>query len=344
MSQTISLPLSIYHGSESGKITLHEPTTRELGPTEVAIKISHSGICFTDSHNRHRGDCGLGHEGAGIVTDVGTATKHLKVGDRVGAGYIYGTCGHCHQCITGFHQYCDEAKNFAFSELDQGTLGNFAIRDEGEAYKIPDAIESKYAGPLMCAGPTVYQALLNANLEPNATVGIVGVGGLGHLAVQFAKAMGYTVVVYSQTDSKRDDAFKLGADEFYTTKGVEKLVLPGLAESKREGVNALIFTTSEVPDLNPYLPVLAKQAWIIALTVQLTDVVIPFLPLLQGGFKFTSGAVSSRQNAHHLLDFCAKKGIRPWIEEFPLNERGLNEAFDRLESGKMRYRAVAVAE
>ncbi|MCJ1267812.1 hypothetical protein MMC22_007698 [Lobaria immixta] len=325
MSQTISLPLSIYHGSESGKITLHEPTARELGPTEVAIKISHSGICFTDSHNRHRGDCGLGHEGAGIVTDVGTATKHLKVGDRVGAGYIYG-------CITGFHQYCDEAKNFAFSELDQGTLGNFAIRDEGEAYKIPDAIESKYAGPLMCAGPTVYQALLNANLEPNATVGIVGVGGLGHLAVQFAKAMGYTVVVYSQTDSKRDDAFKLGADEFYTTKGVEKLVLPGLAESKREGVNALIFTTSEVPDLNPYLHVLAKQAWIIALTVQLTDVVIP------------SGAVSSRQNAHHLLDFCAKKGIRPWIEEFPLNERGLNEAFDRLESGKMRYRAVAVAE
>lgn len=86
MSQTISLPLSIYHGSESGKIVLHEPTTRELGPTEVAIKISHSGICFTDSHNRHRGDCGLGHEGVGIVTDVGTATKHLKVGDRVGAG------------------------------------------------------------------------------------------------------------------------------------------------------------------------------------------------------------------------------------------------------------------
>lgn len=87
--------------------------------------------------------------------------------------------------------------------------------------------------------------------------------------------MGYTVVVYSQTDSKRDDAFKLGADEFYTTKGVEKLVLPGLAEGKTEGVNALIFTTSEVPDLNPYLPVLAKQAWIIALTVQLKDLVIP---------------------------------------------------------------------
>lgn len=121
---------------------------------------------------------------------------------------------------------------------------------------------------------------MNANLEPNATVGIVGIGGLGHLAVQFAKAMGYTVVVYSQTESKREDAFKLGADEVYITKGVEKLVMPGLAEGKREGVNALIFTTNEVPDLNQYLPALAKQAWIIALTVQLKDIVVPCVVLL----------------------------------------------------------------
>ena len=120
---------------------------------------------------------------------------------------------------------------------------------------------------------------MNAELEPNATVGIVGIGGLGHLAVQFAKAMGYSVIVYSQTDSKRDDAFKLGADEFYTTKGSDKLVLPGLAEGKREGINALIFTTSEVPDLNPYLYALAKQAWIVALTVQLKDVAIPCVVL-----------------------------------------------------------------
>lgn len=133
---------------------------------------------------------------------------------------------------------------------------------------------------------------MNASLEPNATVGVVGIGGLGHLAVQFAKAMGYTVVVYSQTESKRDDAFKLGADEFYTSKGVEKLILPGLAEGKREGINALIFTTSEVPDLNPYLHALAQQAWIIALTVQLKDVTIPcVIPL-----SFSSEQLSQKSS------------------------------------------------
>ncbi|MCJ1426726.1 hypothetical protein MMC29_004629 [Sticta canariensis] len=268
MSQ-ISLLLSIYHGSESGNITLHEPINRELGPTEVAMKISHSCICFTNIHNCCRGEGGLGHEGVGIVTDVGITTKNLKVGDR--------TCGYCHQCM---HQYRDKARNFAFSELDRGTFGHLTIRDEAEEYKITDSIEFKYAGPLMCAGPAVYQALLNANLEPDATAGIVGIGGLGHLAVQLAKAMGYTVVVYSQIESKRKDAFKIGADEVYITKGVEKPVMPGLAEGKREGVNALIFTTNEVPDLNQYLTALAKQARIITLTVQLKDIVVPRVVLL----------------------------------------------------------------
>lgn len=110
-------------------------------------------------------------------------------------------------------------------------------------------------------------------------MGVVGVGGLGHLAIQFAKAMGYTVIVYSSTDSKREDAFKLGADEFYTTKGVEKLELPGVAEGKREGVNCMIFTTTEVPDLKTFFPALAPQAWVIPLTVQMKDLAIPYVPL-----------------------------------------------------------------
>ena len=110
-------------------------------------------------------------------------------------------------------------------------------------------------------------------------MGVVGVGGLGHLAIQFAKAMGYTIIVYSSTDSKREDAFKLGADEFYTTKGVEKLELPGVAEGKREGVNCMIFTTTEVPDLKTFFPALAPQAWVIPLTVQMKDLAIPYVPL-----------------------------------------------------------------
>ena len=106
-------------------------------------------------------------------------------------------------------------------------------------------------------------------------MGIVGVGGLGHLAIQFAKAMGYTVVVYSSTDSKKEDAFKLGADEFYTTIGIDKLELPGMAEGKREGVNCLLFTTSEVPDMLPFFSLLATEAWIMPLTVQVKDLTIP---------------------------------------------------------------------
>ena len=114
-----------------------------------------------------------------------------------------------------------------------------------------------------------------ANLAANATVGIVGVGGLGHLAIQFAKAMGYTVVVYSSTDSKKEDAFKLGADEFYPTKGVDKLELPGVEEGKREGLNAVLFTTNEVPDMMPFFPTLVTEAWIMPLTVQTKDLSIP---------------------------------------------------------------------
>ncbi|KAI9718088.1 MAG: hypothetical protein M1812_004346 [Candelaria pacifica] len=347
--------LKVFAGGDAGKIHL-KTSMRKLYPREVLVKTTHSGLCYTDVHAKSSG-CGLGHEGVGIVEEVGSAVKNVKLGERVGFGYNYSSCGHCDACLDGYVQYCPEVAPFQFAELDQGwsshppdpsspltnlqlgSLGNYGIRDEDFVYKIPEAMDSKHAGIFQCAGITVFEGLLAAGVKPTSRVGIVGVGGLGHLAIQYAKAMGASVVVFSTTDSKKEDAFKLGASEFITTKGVDSLKF-----ENNGGLNALIFTSNEVPDLNPYMSTLAPRATIVPLTVQQKNIEVPFIPMLIPGHRLVFSNGASRKHFTEALEFAARHNIKPWIEEFTLTEEGVNQAFERLMSGKMRYRAVLVAQ
>lgn len=230
---------TVFKGSKDGKIVKSQTTRPGLKDDEVYVKITVSGLCGTDEHHRHA-DMGLGHEGAGIVEEVGPNVKTLKKGDRVGWGYEHNSCGHCEWCLTGRETYCEERAMYGYANLDQGSFGSHAVWKEAFLFKIPDGLTDREAAPLMCGGATVFNALKMYNIQPTDRVGVMGVGGLGHLAIQFASKMGCDVVVFSGTDSKKEEAIKLGASEFVATKGKSEL-------SIGRKLDALLVTTSALP-------------------------------------------------------------------------------------------------
>ena len=186
----------------------------------------------------------------------------------------------------------------------------------------------------MCAGQTVWIPLVRANLRPWQTVGVAGVGGLGHLAIQFAAKMGCRVVVFSGTDSKREEAMRLGAIEFYTATDLRN------PDMKKKFVDYLMVTTSQLPDWNVYLPVLANQSHIFPLTISPEDFKINALALVTQEITVSGMCASTPTQVNQMLDFAARHKIRPMIEEFPMTEEGINAALIKLDQSKLRYRAV----
>lgn len=328
-------------------------TERELNSHEVLIKTTHSGLCFTDVHAKAKG-CGLGHEGVGVVEKVGgPGVTNLRVGDRVGWGWLHSSCGHCRACLAGYRQYCAEARGFAFSDLDQGAFGDHRVIDAAFAYRIPEAIASADAGPLMCAGASVYEALDAAGTRPRDRVGVVGIGGLGHMAVLFARAMGCGVTALfasrrQPSQQKIQDAFELGADDVRCiAEGHEQVYsrttgsqASSTGRAQGEQINVLLVTSNELPDWNIVLPLLDRMARIVLMSIQNEPLTMPYMPFILPGHRLISSTEASKRNHIDMLDFAARNQIKPWVETFPMNEDGLKEAVDRLESGRMRYRGV----
>ncbi|KAJ5742808.1 uncharacterized protein N7511_011209 [Penicillium nucicola] len=325
---------TVYKGSKDG-IKQAESERGDLKSDDVLVRITHSGVCGTDVHYQGA-DMALGHEGTGVVEATGPDAHLLKKGDRVGWGYEHDCCGHCRQCLTGWETLCGERKMYGDADLDQGSFGTHAVWREAFLFKVPDNMSNEDAGPLMCGGSTVFNALHVAQVRPTARVGIVGVGGLGHLAIQFAAKMGCEVVVFSGTDSKKDEARKLGAAEFYATKGVKDLKISA-------PIDNLIVTTSSQPDWQLYLNVMAPNGVISPLSVDANDLKIPYMPLLVNGLRVQGGIVSSRQVHRDMLAFAAFHSIKPIKMTFPLTLDGVKQSLKTLEEGKMRYRGVLVA-
>jgi D-arabinose 1-dehydrogenase-like Zn-dependent alcohol dehydrogenase len=223
------------------------------------------------------------------------------------------------------------------ADFDQGSFGSHAIWKADYVFKIPDSIPREYAAPLMCGGATVFNVLRSFGVKTSDRVGIIGVGGLGHLAIQFASKMGCEVVVFSSTDSKKDEALKLGADEFVATKGAKELQASG-------PIDHLIVTTSFQPDWSQFLPIMAPGATIYPLTVSMDDFKVPYMPIIAGELKIQGSLVAARQVHKEMLAFAAHHSIRPIIEQFPMTVEGITESMKKLEDGKMRYRAVVVAQ
>jgi D-arabinose 1-dehydrogenase-like Zn-dependent alcohol dehydrogenase len=328
---------AVYKGSQSGSI-VKSSTTKDLAPDSVLVRITHSGLCGTDIHYRHA-DQVLGHEGAGVVESVGSAVTLHKPGDRVGWGYNHDCCGHCKQCLRGMDTYCPERKMYGIADLDQGSMAEKAVWKEGFLFQIPDGVESRDAAPLMCGGATVFNALSTYGVKSTDRVGVLGVGGLGHLAIQFAARMGCDVVVFSGTESKKEESKKLGAKEFWAMKDRKE----GFKDGECAPVDHLLVCTSEPPDWSIYLPIMAPGGKIYPLTVSQGDLSFPAMGLILSGLTVQGSLVADRKTHGEMLEFAARNNVRPVVQEFEMSEKGIEKAFETLDSGKMKYRGVLVA-
>lgn len=218
-------------------------------------------------------------------------------------------------------------------------MASHGVWNEDFLFKIPDAIDNVYAAPLQCGGATVYNALSNHGLRSGQRVGVIGVGGLGHLAIQFAAKMGCEVVVFSGSNSKEEEAKKLGAREFYAMKGVKSA-----DEVKCTPVDHLVVTTSALPDWKLYLPMVERRGVIYPLSVSFDDMAFPSLPVIQSGIRIQGSLVADRGTHNRMLEFAAYHDIKPMVNEFKMDEAGIEKAFETLANGDMKYRGVLVAQ
>ncbi|KAI0478263.1 GroES-like protein [Xylaria cf. heliscus] len=324
---------TVFKGNESG-VPKQESTVKpdELSGDQVFVKITASGLCGTDLHYRNQ-HMGLGHEGVGVVEKTGPLCKVLKAGDRVGWGYSHGSCGHCHQCLSGNDIYCAERALYGYADLDQGSFGSHAVWREVALFKLPDSISDEDAAPLQCAGATVFSALHSYKTQPTETVGIMGVGGLGHLAIQFAAKMGCRVVVLSGSDSKKEEAFKLGAHEFVAMKGKTELQVS-------QPLDRLLVTTSAQPNWDQILPIMAPGATICPLSLANGNFEIPYMGLLMNGIRVQGTIVASRLAHERMLEFAALHHIKPVVQFFDMTEEGILDAMEKLDKGNVHFRAV----
>ncbi|KAF7357732.1 NAD(P)-dependent alcohol dehydrogenase protein [Mycena venus] len=313
----MTVEFTVFKGSENQGIV--ESKTRRDGPTgnEVLVKITHSGICGTDEHYKHA-DMVLGHEGVGTVEQIGERVSQFKVGDIVGWGYTHKTCGGVRAMLAWPRPILPEQRT--------GSFGSHAIWDASFLFKVPDGLAPEHAAPLMCGGATVFEVIESYNIRPTQRVGVVGIGGLGHLAIQFLAKMGASVVVFSSTDSKREEAMRLGATEFYATKGVESFDMAKL--------DHLMVTTSFLPDWKPFLSVMKPKSTIYPLTVDFSDLVIPIMPIVLAGINIQGTVVAARSVHKRMLDFAARNHVTPLIEQFPLTKSGVEEGMTRLREGE----------
>ncbi|EXJ75524.1 uncharacterized protein A1O5_00030 [Cladophialophora psammophila CBS 110553] len=311
----MGIDFTVFKGSKSGGI-VEAKDHRDVGPTQALVALSHCGVCGTDSHYRHV-DQGLGHEGVGVIREIGSLVEKLS------------------DLRVGRHFKCLNNEQFGTANLDQGCFGTGVAWDVSTLFKIPDEISSESAGPLMCGGATVWGPLYKHGFKAGDRIGIIGVGGLGHLAIQFASKMGREAVVFSGTEFKKEEAFQFGAKEFYATKGVTKF--EGI-----EPVDCLLITTSVLPDLSLYLPILAPFAKIFPLTISMDNIPVPALPLVIYGYKIIGSGGAHPQSVKAMMRFATEHSVKPVIEKFPMTQKGVTDAMKKLDEGSVRYRGVLV--
>lgn len=310
-----------------------------LGPSDVEIAVSHCGICHTDVHLVNN-DWGLsayplvpGHEAVGEVSAIGSAVKSLKPGDRVGVGWLSATCGHCEQCAGGHENNCA-----SWQPTCLGRPGGFADRmrvDHRWAFEIPKGLASDEAGPLMCGGATMNTPLQDHDVRDGARVGIVSVGGLGHMGIQFARARGCKVTAFSTTPEKEAECREMGAEDFVVLTDEASL-------AARTGTQDFIVTTTPT-DLpwDTMLGLLRPRGTLCLVGVPASAVQFQAFPMIAGHKRIVGSNTGSRAGIKSMLETAAKKGVRPLIERHAMS--GVNAAMERVAKNHVRYRAVLVA-
>lgn len=308
----------------------------ELGSQEVEIGISHCGICHSDLHLISN-DWGIsqypfipGHEIIGNVVAIGSQVRSLKVGDRVGLGWQSNSCGECEWCSRGLENLCP---------LQEATCvrrhGGYAARVRANArfvMRIPDALPSEQAAPLLCGGVTVYSPIREHGVNPSSRVGIVGIGGLGHIAIQFARTFGAEVTAFSTTANKEEEARSLGAHHFLNSR--ESKAMKDVAGS----LDFILNTANADQDWNVYIQALRPRGTLCFVGVPPSPVSLQAFPLIAGVRTVTGSPIGSPQRIREMLDVAARHGVKATTECFAMARA--NEAIEKVKKNKVRYRAV----
>lgn len=312
-----------------------------LGDKDLEIRVTHNGLCHTDLHMRDNDwdvssfPLVAGHEVVGEVTAVGDKVSQFQVGDRVGFGWIRDSCRVCDYCLQGQENICREG----YEGLIVGNHGGFADRMRANAdfaYKLPDALDSASAAPLLCAGITVYTPLRTHITRPGMKVGILGIGGLGHLAVQFARAMGAEVTAFSTSPDKESQAKELGAHHFHKWGSAEEM------EDVKGSMDLILSTVSAEIDWDIAFELLDVNGKLCIVGIPVSELNIPLIPLIFSQKSVIGSVVGGRHFMQEMLNFSATNSIKPMIETMPLSK--VNEAMEKVAQNKARYRIVLLSE
>ncbi len=308
----------------------------KLGAQEVEIAITHCGVCHSDIH-LIANDWGIsqypfipGHEVIGTVTALGSEVRSLEVGQRVGLGWQSNSCGHCEWCARGLENLCPNSEGTCVHRH-----GGYADRVRANArfvLPIPDALSSEQAAPLLCAGITVYNPMRIQGVNPSSRVGVVGIGGLGHLAIQFARVFGAEVTAFSTSVAKEEEARSLGAHHFVNSR--ETKAMKDVASS----LDFLLTTVNADQDWGAYLQTLRPTGALWFVGVPPSPVSVHAFPLISGLRTIGGSPVGSPARIREMLDVAARHGVKATTERFPMDKA--NEAIEKVKKGKVRYRAV----
>ncbi|MEP6801386.1 MAG: NAD(P)-dependent alcohol dehydrogenase [Acidobacteriota bacterium] len=317
---------------------------RETGPRDVAIEILFCGVCHSDIH-QVRDEWGgsifpmvPGHEIAGRVLETGSDVSKFASGDIVGVGCFVDSCRRCEACIAGEEQYCANGIAATYNGLERDgetpTYGGYSTRitvDENYVLRIPESLPLDRAAPLLCAGITTYSPMRHFGVRDGDEVAIVGLGGLGHMGVKIARAMGARVTVLSHSPGKRDDALRLGADEFVSTASADSF------ERNTERFDFVLDTVSAPHDYNAYLNLLRRDS-----TMVLVGLPDPALlsagPLISRRRRLSGSSIGGIRETQEMLDFCAEHGVASDVEVIRIQD--VNEAYERTVRSDVRYRFV----
>ena len=323
------------------------PTTierRDVGANDVLIEIEYAGICHSDIHTVN-GDWGPqpfpvvpGHEIVGLVTEVGSDVTTHAVGDRVGVGCMVNSCGRCENCRNGDEQYCVEGMvpTYAGTDRDgtttQGGYSTHVVVDAGFVLRVPEGLDPAAAAPLLCAGITTYAPLRHWGAGPGKKVAVVGLGGLGHMAVKIAHALGAEVTVLSQSLKKQEDGLRLGADHYFATSD------EGTFERLAGSFDLIVNTVSASIDLDAYLRLLAVDGTLVNVGAPAEPLSVNVFSLLSGRRSFAGSMIGGIALTQEMLDFCAEHQLGAEIEVIAADQ--VNEAYERVLASDVRYRFV----
>jgi alcohol dehydrogenase (NADP+) len=317
---------------------------RDVGPDDVLIAIQYAGICHSDIHTVN-GDWGPqpfpvvpGHEIVGVVTEVGAQVTRHRVGDRVGVGCMVNSCGECANCRNGDEQYCLDGMVATYAGTDrdgsttQGGYSTHVVVDADYVLSVPDGIDAAAAAPLLCAGITTYSPLRRWGAGPGTTVAVVGLGGLGHMAVKLAAAMGAEVTVLSQSLKKQEDGLRLGATRYHATSDPDTF-------SQLAGRFDLIVNTVSAPiDVDAYLSLLGVDGALVNVGAPAEPLSLNVMSLIGGRRSYAGSMIGGIALTQEMLDFCAEHGIGAEIEVIAADQ--VNEAYERVLASDVRYRFV----